>query len=226
MFTVTYAVLGTCLVLGQRLVTVTGPSIWNSVHFHVWNSLPECLVSYKVKLTSFFMLIVYTIAWYTASVKPLKGILNFSWIMLFCKFAIIVKCELFWSNLKWTWCVFKMSGDKNITHICCIGAGYVGGPTCAVIALKCPEITVTVVDLSADRIDQWNSDNLPIFEVWLILMVIIKITIECFCVLSVWCKKSPLGMKLGKELVETLSYQYFLLFYYYYCYFTQGIKDP
>lgn len=53
----------------------------------------------------------------------------------------------------------------QVRKICCIGAGYVGGPTCAVIASKCPEISVTVVDLSQTRIDQWNSDNLPIFEV-------------------------------------------------------------
>ena len=53
----------------------------------------------------------------------------------------------------------------KIKKICCIGAGYVGGPTCAVIASKCPEISVCVVDLSQSRIDQWNSDNLPIFEV-------------------------------------------------------------
>lgn len=52
-----------------------------------------------------------------------------------------------------------------IKAICCIGAGYVGGPTCSVIALKCPEIKVTVVDLSKARIDAWNSDKLPIFEV-------------------------------------------------------------
>ncbi|ELU00048.1 hypothetical protein CAPTEDRAFT_153442 [Capitella teleta] len=52
----------------------------------------------------------------------------------------------------------------KITKVCCLGAGYVGGPTCAVIAYKCPEVTVTVVDLSQPRIDQWNSDKLPIFE--------------------------------------------------------------
>lgn len=51
-----------------------------------------------------------------------------------------------------------------IKKICCIGAGYVGGPTCSVIALKCPEITVTVVDKSVERIKQWNSDKLPIYE--------------------------------------------------------------
>lgn len=51
-----------------------------------------------------------------------------------------------------------------IKKICCLGAGYVGGPTCSVIALKCPEIKVTVVDLSVERIAQWNSDKLPIYE--------------------------------------------------------------
>ncbi|HNZ72272.1 MAG TPA: UDP-glucose 6-dehydrogenase, partial [Prolixibacteraceae bacterium] len=47
---------------------------------------------------------------------------------------------------------------------CCIGAGYVGGPTMAVIALKCPNITVTVVDINPERIAAWNSDLLPIYE--------------------------------------------------------------
>ncbi|KAI5793859.1 UDP-glucose/GDP-mannose dehydrogenase family, NAD binding domain-containing protein [Peziza echinospora] len=53
---------------------------------------------------------------------------------------------------------------KPISKICCIGAGYVGGPTCAIIALKNPHIQVTIVDLNASRIAAWNSDNLPIFE--------------------------------------------------------------
>ncbi len=48
--------------------------------------------------------------------------------------------------------------------ICCIGAGYVGGPTMAVMALKAPDITVKVVDMSAARIAAWNSDILPIYE--------------------------------------------------------------
>lgn len=52
----------------------------------------------------------------------------------------------------------------QIKNICCIGAGYVGGPSCAVIAFKCPDINVNVVDLSVNRINQWNSDNLPIYE--------------------------------------------------------------
>ncbi len=48
--------------------------------------------------------------------------------------------------------------------ICCIGAGYVGGPTMAMIALKAPGIQVTVVDMNAARIAAWNSDTLPIYE--------------------------------------------------------------
>jgi UDPglucose 6-dehydrogenase len=56
---------------------------------------------------------------------------------------------------------------KKIKNICCIGAGYVGGPTMAVIAQKCPEINVTVVDLNEQRIADWNDSNLdklPIYE--------------------------------------------------------------
>nr|WP_315190234.1 UDP-glucose 6-dehydrogenase [uncultured Flavobacterium sp.] len=55
----------------------------------------------------------------------------------------------------------------KITKICCIGAGYVGGPTMAVIAQKCPQIKVTVVDLNEERILAWNDpnvDNIPIYE--------------------------------------------------------------
>jgi UDPglucose 6-dehydrogenase len=48
--------------------------------------------------------------------------------------------------------------------ICCIGAGYVGGPTMAMIALKAPQITVQVVDMNAARIAAWNSGTLPIYE--------------------------------------------------------------
>lgn len=48
--------------------------------------------------------------------------------------------------------------------ICCIGAGYVGGPTMAMIAKQCPDIAVHVVDLNQARIDAWNSDELPVYE--------------------------------------------------------------
>src|SRR5690554_7185250 len=60
-----------------------------------------------------------------------------------------------------------MSKELKVNHIACIGAGYVGGPTMAVIAQKCPDIKVTVVDMNAQRIAAWNDanpDNLPIYE--------------------------------------------------------------
>ena len=56
---------------------------------------------------------------------------------------------------------------KEIKTICCIGAGYVGGPTMTVIAHKCPEIKVTVVDINPERIARWNDDDLdqlPVYE--------------------------------------------------------------
>lgn len=56
---------------------------------------------------------------------------------------------------------------NKISRICCIGAGYVGGPTMSVIASQCPEIIVTVVDINQERIDRWNDlnlDNLPVYE--------------------------------------------------------------
>ena len=54
----------------------------------------------------------------------------------------------------------------KVKNICCIGAGYVGGPTMAVLALKSPNIKFHVVDINQKRIDQWNGslENLPIFE--------------------------------------------------------------
>lgn len=54
--------------------------------------------------------------------------------------------------------------DEQIKRICCIGAGYVGGPTMAVIALKCPQVDVFVVDSNKYKIDSWNSDTIPMFE--------------------------------------------------------------
>ncbi len=56
---------------------------------------------------------------------------------------------------------------NKIKNICCIGAGYVGGPTMAVIADQCPELKINVVDINIKRIEEWNDpviDNLPIFE--------------------------------------------------------------
>ena len=48
--------------------------------------------------------------------------------------------------------------------ICCIGAGYVGGPTMAMIAHQAPDIEVEVVDMNAARIAAWNAGTLPIYE--------------------------------------------------------------
>ena len=55
----------------------------------------------------------------------------------------------------------------SIKNICCIGAGYVGGPTMAVIANKCPHLKIEVVDLNEERIKNWNNSDLsklPIYE--------------------------------------------------------------
>lgn len=60
-----------------------------------------------------------------------------------------------------------MPFSEKITSIACIGAGYVGGPTMAVIAQQCPHIKVTVVDINPDRIAEWNDENLenlPVYE--------------------------------------------------------------
>lgn len=52
----------------------------------------------------------------------------------------------------------------KIHKICCVGAGYVGGPTMAMIANKCPDIRIDVVDINEQRIAEWNSEKLPIYE--------------------------------------------------------------
>ena len=54
----------------------------------------------------------------------------------------------------------------EVKNICCIGAGYVGGPSMAVIALKCPKIKVTLVDSDPKKIDSWNGplNQLPVYE--------------------------------------------------------------
>ena len=57
--------------------------------------------------------------------------------------------------------------NSKIKKICCLGAGYVGGPTMAVIADKCPYLEVTVLDINEERIKQWNNtnlDGLPVYE--------------------------------------------------------------
>lgn len=58
----------------------------------------------------------------------------------------------------------KTAHPVKVKTILCIGAGYVGGPTMAMIAARCPDIKVIVADISKARIDAWNSDRLPIYE--------------------------------------------------------------
>ena len=60
-----------------------------------------------------------------------------------------------------------MAEEIDVKNICCIGAGYVGGPTMSVIAKNCPDIEVNVVDINEVRIKDWNNENLdqlPIYE--------------------------------------------------------------
>ena len=55
----------------------------------------------------------------------------------------------------------------SVKSICCIGAGYVGGPTMAVLAEKCPHLNIYVVDINKEKIDKWNDNDLtklPVFE--------------------------------------------------------------
>ncbi len=64
--------------------------------------------------------------------------------------------------------------STEVKNICCIGAGYVGGPSMAVIAKYCPEIQINVVDINKNRINLWNDknlNNLPIFEPGLDLII-------------------------------------------------------
>ena len=51
-----------------------------------------------------------------------------------------------------------------IKRLLCIGAGYVGGPTMAVIAQHCPDVEVVVADINHDRVAAWQSGRPPIFE--------------------------------------------------------------
>ena len=60
--------------------------------------------------------------------------------------------------------LFKLAGVMMVTDIACIGAGYVGVPTCAVIAKHCPGIIVTALDLNEDLIKNWNKGVMPFYE--------------------------------------------------------------
>jgi len=64
-----------------------------------------------------------------------------------------------------------MAEKKFERNLLCIGAGYVGGPTMAMIAHKCPQYKVTVVDVMAEKIAAWQTDDLPIYEPGLLELV-------------------------------------------------------
>lgn len=64
-----------------------------------------------------------------------------------------------------------MSERNFIKNILCIGAGYVGGPTMAMIAAKCPQYKVMVTDINEDKIRAWQTENLPIYEPGLLELV-------------------------------------------------------
>ena len=52
----------------------------------------------------------------------------------------------------------------DVRKIACIGAGYVGGPSMSCLAYKCPDVTVTVIDISPERVEAWSGDRLPLYE--------------------------------------------------------------
>ena len=63
--------------------------------------------------------------------------------------------------------VSELYFNKSKLRICCIGAGYVGGPTMAVIASNCPEIEITILDINKEKINCWNDPlfkKIPIYE--------------------------------------------------------------
>lgn len=64
-----------------------------------------------------------------------------------------------------------MADKKFERNLLCIGAGYVGGPTMAMIAHKCPQYKVTIVDINAEKIAAWQTDDLPIYEPGLLELV-------------------------------------------------------
>ena len=64
--------------------------------------------------------------------------------------------------------------SQESKKICCIGAGYVGGPTMTMIAYKCPNLEINVVDIDKKRIEAWNSENLNDLPITTWLSEIIK----------------------------------------------------
>ena len=92
---------------------------------------------------------------------------------------------------------------KTINKLCCIGAGYVGGPTMAVVSKYCPDINITLVDINEDKINAWNSDDpklLPVFEKGLSVSEVQTFVGNSFATLSVYTEhnSTTLAEKLAK----------------------------
>jgi UDPglucose 6-dehydrogenase len=132
-----------------RVCALLSSSSYSSiVFFLVWNLYLISVVAFCALILAFFLAFVSRSSLLTVELRFLVGDLK-------------RKKELqFW----WLWIRGRSSGGDEMVKICCIGAGYVGGPTMAMIALKCPDIQVVVVDISKPRIAAWNSDELPIYE--------------------------------------------------------------
>jgi UDPglucose 6-dehydrogenase len=132
-----------------RVCALLSSSSYSSiVFFLVWNLYLRSVVAFCALILAFFLAFVSRSSLLTVELRFLVGDLK-------------RKKELqFW----WLWIRGRSSGGDEMVKICCIGAGYVGGPTMAMIALKCPDIQVVVVDISKPRIAAWNSDELPIYE--------------------------------------------------------------
>ncbi|KAH8951055.1 hypothetical protein BDL97_09G006200 [Sphagnum fallax] len=132
-----------------RVCALLSSSSYSSiVFFLVWNLYLRSVVAFCALILAFFLAFVSHSSLLTVELRFLVEDLK-------------RKKELqFW----WLWIRGRSSGGDEMVKICCIGAGYVGGPTMAMIALKCPDIQVVVVDISKPRIAAWNSDELPIYE--------------------------------------------------------------
>ena len=130
-----------------------------STHVQLDQESSQTHVEIKCKIIKLYIKIVHAVSGYWQILR--QGFWLVVWIRnnFFHKFSSV--CCL---------CLVSSKIEKNnkmvaIKNIACIGAGYVGGPTSSVIAQKCSNVKVTVVDLSQSRIDAWNSGSLPIYEV-------------------------------------------------------------
>jgi UDPglucose 6-dehydrogenase len=94
-----------------------------------------------------------------------------------------------------------------IKSICCLGAGYVGGPTMAMIAAKCPGIQVTVADMNEQRIAAWNSDTLPVYEPGLDTVVASALGKNLHFTTDNRHRRSGLDLRLGRHPHEILRHR-------------------